>query len=97
MKKVNTKTVLGVVLMAVGVGLGLWVGVWWAFIGGIVDVIREVRAPELNSLSVAVGVAKILLAGFLGWVSAAAAFLPGYALFIKGTAQSDSWQLKVKF
>lgn len=74
------KAILGLALMAAGVVLGLYAGIWWAFIGGIVDVIREIRAPELDAMNVAIGIAKVLFAGLIGWVAAALALVPGYAL-----------------
>lgn len=79
-KETDMKMILGLALMAAGIALGLWAGIWWAFIGGIVDVIREIRAPELDAMSVAVGIAKVIFAGLIGWLAAALALLPGYAL-----------------
>ena len=74
------KMILGLVLMVAGIALGLYAGLWWAFIGGIVDVIQEIRAPDLNAMNVAIGIAKVLFAGLIGWLAAAVALLPGYAL-----------------
>ena len=74
------KMIFGILLMIVGVALGLWAGLWWAFIGGIVDVIRELRAPDLNALNIGIGIAKILFAGLIGWAAAAIALVPGYAI-----------------
>ena len=74
------KVILGLALMAVGIAFGLWAGIWWAFIGGIVDVIREIRAPELDAMNVGIGIAKVLFASLIGWAAGAVAALPGYAL-----------------
>lgn len=74
------KMILGLVLMVAGIALGLYAGIWWAFIGGIVDVIREIRAPDLNAMTVAVGIAKVLFAGLIGGIAAAVMILPGYAM-----------------
>jgi hypothetical protein len=74
------KAILGLDLMSVGVALGLYVGIWWAFIGGIVDVIREIRAPDLDAMNVAIGVAKVIFSSLIGYVAAALALIPGYAL-----------------
>jgi hypothetical protein len=76
------KAIIGLVLVVCGIALGLYAGVWWAFIGGIVDVITEIRAPELSALGIAIGVAKVLFAGLIGWLSALVLVLPGVA-FIK--------------
>lgn len=74
------KMILGVLLIVAGIAFGAWAAVWWAFIGGIVDVIREVRAPNLDAMNVATGVAKVIFAGAIGWLAAMVAVLPGYAL-----------------
>lgn len=74
------KLILGLILMAAGIALGAWAGIWWAFIGGIVNVIEAIRAPELVAMNVAVGVAKVVFAGPIAWFAAAIALLPAYAL-----------------
>jgi hypothetical protein len=75
------KTGLGIAMMIAGAAFGLYVGLWWAFIGGIVDVISAIRAPELVAMDVAIGVAKVMSAGVIGGVSGIIAVFPGYALF----------------
>jgi len=74
------KLILGSAMALLGVALGLYVGIWWGFIGGIVDVIAAIRAPELVSMNVATGVAKIMFSGFLGWASALFLIIPGAAI-----------------
>jgi len=75
------KAALGVAMMIAGVVFGVYAGLWWAFIGGIVDVISAIRAPELVAMDVAIGVAKVMCAGVIGGVSGIIAVFPGYALF----------------
>lgn len=77
---------LGLILCLAGILFGIYVGVWWAFIGGIVDVIIQIRAPELSALAVAIGVAKIVFAIPIGWVTAFACIIPGY-IFAFGVEQ----------
>lgn len=74
------KTIAGVVLMLAGAAGGIYCGLWWAFIGGIVDVIREVRAEDLNALSLAIGIAKVFFAGLIGWAAAGIGIVPGYVI-----------------
>ena len=74
------KEAAGIAMMVAGVAAGLYFGVWWAFIGGIVNVIEEVRAPNLNAMNVAIGVAKVIFAGAIGWAAALVGILPGYAI-----------------
>jgi hypothetical protein len=72
--------ILGAILIVGGVVIGIYVGIWWAFVGGIMDVIHAVRAPELAGLAVAWGVLKICFAGLFGWVAAIPFMTAGYAL-----------------
>ncbi len=53
-----------------GVILGLYVGVWVCFVGGIVDVIEQVTAENLEAVSVAWGIAKVFLSGLFGSLTA---------------------------
>lgn len=76
------KTV-GILMIITGVIAGIYAGLWWAFIGGIVDIIQAIRAPELLEMDVAIGVAKIMFAGLIGWVVSLFFLLPGYTLLEK--------------
>lgn len=69
---------IGLTLIIVGIVAGLYFGVWWAFIGGIVQVIEQIRAPELSAMVIAVGIAKIVFAGLIGWLSAIVFIIPGH-------------------
>jgi hypothetical protein len=75
------KKTLGILLMIAGVAFGLYAGLWWAFIGGIVDVISAIRAPDLVAMNIAIGVAKVVFAGVIGGVCGIVSVLPGYVLF----------------
>ena len=75
--------VAGALMIVGGAALGLYVGVWLCFIGGIVDVITEIRAEQLNALNVAIGIAKTMFAGLFGWLSAFAMIVPGMVLLDK--------------
>ena len=66
----KAKEVLGIGLMVGGVILGLYVGIWVCFVGGMVDVIEQVRAENLEAISLAWGIARVFLAGFFGGLSA---------------------------
>jgi len=72
------KILIGSLLIIIGVVAGVWIGVWWGFVGGIVDVIEAVRATEL--VAMAVGVAKVMFAGLIGFVSFVLFAMPGLAL-----------------
>lgn len=75
------KKVIGV-LMVIG-GLGIYVGLSWAFIGNIVRVIEAIRAPEIVAITIATGIVKIIFASFLGVLSASFLIISGISI-IKG-------------
>ena len=75
------KALFGILLVLAGIALGLYVGVYIMFIGGIVDVINQIKAPEISAMAVAWGVAKVVLASFIGWLVAIVLILPGLAMF----------------
>lgn len=74
------KALFGVLLIVIGVCAGLYFGLWWAFIGGIVALIEQVRAPNLDALMVAIAIARIVFTGLIAWVSAMIFVLPGFML-----------------
>lgn len=76
--------ITGVVLMAAGVAVGVYFGFWWAFVGGIVDIVSEIRSDDMNAICLALGVAKVFLSTAIGWLSAMVGIVPGLVLVKKG-------------
>jgi len=64
------RLIIGMALIIIGITAGLYLGVWWAFIGGIIQIIDQIKAPDTESLQVAFGAVRILSAGIIGWASA---------------------------
>jgi hypothetical protein len=81
------KALLGILLIVVGVLLGLYVGVWVCFIGGIVGLVNVlihlINHTQVTGMNVAVNIAKIIFAGLAGYLSALFLILPGFALINK--------------
>jgi hypothetical protein len=80
LKESIMRQIIGFVLMVIGVVLGLYVGIWVCFVGGIVDVIMQIRAEHLQAGAVAWGVAKVVFATLFGWLSAFVLVIPGYTM-----------------
>jgi len=74
------KTLIGIVLIIAGIALGLYLGVWVMFIGGIIDIIDQIKAPELSAMAVAWGVVKVVFASLIGWLAALILILPGWGM-----------------
>lgn len=73
--------VIGLILIIVGVCIGLYVGLWLCFVGGIVGVIEAIRADVLVSMDVAIGIAKVIFSGFIGFISGGVFIVPGWFMF----------------
>lgn len=75
------KQVIGA-LMVGGFLLGLYVGVWLCFVGGIVSIIHEVQSTlPADAAAVAWGIVRIMFAGGIGTICGAFLVIPGIALF----------------
>lgn len=53
-------------LIILGIGLGLWVGLWWCFIGGIHQVVVAFRENG-STWDITFGIVRFLAASPLGW------------------------------
>lgn len=73
--------IVGALLMIVGIAFGIWAGLWWAFAGGIIDIVVAIQSNPIPAGTVAWGVIKILFAGVIGMVAGVVAVFPGFALF----------------
>lgn len=52
------KKVIGILIAIVGIALGIYVGVWLMFVGGIVQIINSIN--PINGLGIALGIARII-------------------------------------
>ena len=77
------KTYLGLFMIIVGVVLGLYVGVWLCFAGGIISVVHGLQANPMGATAIALGFVRIVCAGLAGMVSAFVLIVPGLALVCK--------------
>ena len=74
------KNVIGFLLVLCGIIFGVYVGAWLCFIGGIVDVIEQVRAESIDSMVLAIGIVKIMGASIAGGVSSFVFIGPGIVM-----------------
>ena len=64
--------ILGILVILAGIALGLWLGIWVCFVGGIVDVVTSFQNFDINTFPVlqfAWGLVKMVIATFVGWGS----------------------------
>lgn len=68
------KVIVGSLLALTGIIFiigGFYLGIVTFFIGGIVDIINQVKAPNTDAFSVAVGLAKVIFFEvpiYIGWL-----------------------------
>ena len=74
------KQILGIFMCLAGVALGLYVGLWVMFVGGVIDIVTAVRAEVLPGDVLGWGIAKCISAQFVGGMSATMLILPGIAI-----------------
>lgn len=72
------RTFVGVVLVVAGVALALYVGLWWALIGGIVQAVEAIKMTPVDAFGLAVGLARALCAGLIGSLTFFVAIFPGW-------------------
>ncbi len=66
----------GLLMILCGIVLGLYVGVWVCFVGGIVQVVSSVT-PVVIPIGIGIGILKIVGATIAGVISAFALIIPG--------------------
>ena len=73
----------GLLMMVAGVAVGLWCGVWWAFIGGIAGIVGEVRAEAIDGVRLALLILRVMFAGFITYTVSTILVLPGFLFWSK--------------
>ena len=66
------RKVLGILIAIIGIALGIYVGLWLMFIGGISQIINSIN--PVDGLGIAIGIAKIVfceIGGFIAWLGIA--------------------------
>lgn len=64
------KKIIGILIAIVGIALGIYVGVWLMFIGGITQIVNSIN--PVNGLGIAFGIARIVfceIGGLIAWLS----------------------------
>ena len=80
------KTFFGIILTIGGVALGFWLGLWVMFVGGIIQVVNSLPHEVLgmcvpaDARGIALGILRITLASFVGYVSGSILIYPGINL-----------------
>lgn len=77
------RTIAGLVLIAAGLALGVYVGVYLFFIEGIIEFIHGVTANPVSAHEIAWGVVRVVLAQAAGGIATFFGVIPGVALLVR--------------
>lgn len=61
--------ILGFLIIAVAICAALYLGLYVCFIGGIVMIIDQIKAPHTEALMVLLGFVRIFSASLVGWAT----------------------------
>lgn len=76
------KYVFGVLFILAGVALGLYVGLYVLFIGGVVSIVDGIKAEPTDAGSIAWGIVKMFCAGGVGGAIFWGCAIVGAACFV---------------
>jgi hypothetical protein len=76
----SMKTIFGLFLVLASIAAGIYFGLIWAFIGGIVTIITQLQSGHIAAMVIACAIARIVLAGLIGWLCAILPIAFGVAL-----------------
>jgi hypothetical protein len=82
---IYVRRVIGMIVIVCGIGFGIYIGLWVCFIGGVIDVIEQVRSVELSASATIWGMEKIAFAGSIG-------YLIGGCISFLGGIIHDRWR-----
>ncbi len=69
------RKILQVLIVIATIILGLYVGIWLMFVGGIIQIVNAIN--PLNGLEIAIGVCKIIFCEVAGLIPVAGFFIAG--------------------
>ena len=74
------KQIIGILIAIIGIILGIYVGVWLMFVGGITQIVNSIN--PLNGLGIALGILRIAFCG-IGVTIAQLGMIMGAGIFLK--------------
>ena len=74
------KIFFAIALILSGVVIGVYVGFWLCFVGGIIQVIEAIKADVVVSMDVALGCGRVVFSVACGWISALIFIIPGVVI-----------------
>lgn len=78
------KKILQILIIAISIILGLYVGIWLMFVGGIIQIVNGIN--PLNGINIAIGICRIVFCEI-------AAIIPLLGVFIAGILEKNTKKL----
>jgi len=75
------RNLLAVAIVLASVALGLYVGAWFCFIGGIVQVVEAAKMAPVSAMGIAIGLLRVVAAGVCGMVTFWVVAFLGWGLY----------------
>ena len=77
------KSIIGVILVIIGILVGLYVGGWLMLVGGIIQIVNSIKDGVIAG-GIGIGVARVVFSSFFGWLSAIILIAPGMTMIKSG-------------
>lgn len=74
------KAIIGIIICIASVFVGIYLGAWVCFVGGIVQFLEAVKSDPINTVGIAVGILRFFSASLVGWISLVITFAIGQSL-----------------
>ena len=74
------RTIFGILLIIGGIALGIYVGLYLCFVGGIVQIVNAIKSSDVNGYAIAWGIVRIIFASVAGYICCYIPIIAGLAL-----------------
>jgi len=76
-------SIIGLLIIIIGIILAIYIGIWVLFIGGITQIIEGFK-NNIDALAISLGIVRIMASSFCGWLIGSVGFLIGKFFIEKG-------------
>ena len=74
------KAIAGLLICFLSIVVGLYLGVWIMFVGGMVQIVDAVKSVPTDAMGIMLGMARFFFSGAVGWLSFMFLFAIGRAM-----------------
>ena len=74
----SIKNILGVIIVLLGILAGLFIGVWFMLMGGIVQIVEAIKSNPVSTCNLFIGLVRFTFSSVVGW--SVGASIVGYGI-----------------